>query len=169
MEKGVCKLCQDGPLFGGCGGVKMLPCYRKVLIAQWLRDPNKTCHLTPGALFACQTRCGRAGGVLCPGLILHVVLTAVNDLFISLSPFLLYLSYYLDIESTCGSESEALVLQRGMAHDQRSRLGLSGAKPQLRIGLTARWQTVRSQECRPVRWHLCGEGQETGVWKEDIS
>ncbi len=68
MEKGVSKLCEDGPLFNGCGGVKMLPCYRKVLIAQWLRDPNKTCHLTPGALFACQTWFGRAGGVLCPGL-----------------------------------------------------------------------------------------------------
>lgn len=168
MEKGVSKLYQDCPSFGGCGGVKMLPCYRKVLIAQQLRDPNKTCHLTPGALFSCQTRCGRAGGVLCPGLMLHVVLTAVNDLVISLS-FLLYLSWYLDIKSTCGSKSEAPVLQRGMAHDQRSWLWLSGAKPQLRIGLTARWQTVRSQECRPVRWHLCGEGQETGVWKEDLS
>lgn len=96
MEKGVSKLCQDSPLFNGCGGVKMFLCYRKVLIAQWLRDPNKTCHLTPGALFACQTWFGRAGGVLCPGLILHVVLTAVNVLFISLPPFLLYLSYYLE-------------------------------------------------------------------------
>ncbi len=54
------------------------------------------------------------------------------------------------LSGKCGSESEAPELQRGMARDQRSRLGLSGAKPQLRIGLTA-----RSQECRPVRWHLC--------------
>lgn len=61
---------------------------------------------------------------------------------LSLSLFFISISYYLDIKSTCGSKSEG-----DGSWSEIMTLAL-WCQAQLRIGMTAGWETVRSQESR---------------------
>lgn len=68
--------------------------------------------------------------------------------------------FYIYLYPTIWTSSQHVALKvKEIARDQRSWLWLYGARPQLRIGMTAGWETVRSQESR---WGTRARGLERG-------